>query len=132
MSVKCSFEAFKARLHQLPSCRKQEVQADSYLLSKKRWDPTSPGSGSGSVLVKLWIGVARLVLLQCPPVKPVHPVCAVCLQMYYYRYDNPEVSCCYKYLMFSYNIIFWVSHLTRWTRQNQNLLASCCHAETRK
>lgn len=73
--------------------------------------------------------MAQLVLLQCLPVKPVHPVCAVCLQMYYYRYDNPEVSCCYKYLMFSYNIIFWVSHLTR---QNQNLLASCCHAETRK
>ncbi|KAI4876757.1 hypothetical protein NFI96_002803 [Prochilodus magdalenae] len=22
-------------------------------------------------------------------------------------YTNPEVSCCYKYLMFSYNIIFW-------------------------
>lgn len=29
-------------------------------------------------------------------------------QMYYYRYENAEVSCCYKYLMFSYNIIFWV------------------------
>ncbi|XP_026211839.1 tetraspanin-14 [Anabas testudineus] len=29
--------------------------------------------------------------------------------MYYYRYDNPEVSCCYKYLMFSYNIIFWLA-----------------------
>uniref|UniRef100_A0A3B4UHF0 Tetraspanin n=1 Tax=Seriola dumerili TaxID=41447 RepID=A0A3B4UHF0_SERDU len=28
--------------------------------------------------------------------------------MYYYRYENTEVSCCYKYLMFSYNIIFWV------------------------
>lgn len=33
----------------------------------------------------------------------------VCSQMYYYRYENAEVSCCYKYLMFSYNIIFWVS-----------------------
>ncbi|XP_047206793.1 tetraspanin-14 isoform X2 [Girardinichthys multiradiatus] len=29
--------------------------------------------------------------------------------MYYYRYENAEVSCCYKYLMFSYNIIFWFS-----------------------
>lgn len=29
--------------------------------------------------------------------------------MHYYRYENAEVSCCYKYLMFSYNIIFWVS-----------------------
>ncbi|KAM7409204.1 hypothetical protein PAMA_002750 [Pampus argenteus] len=29
--------------------------------------------------------------------------------MYYYRYDNAEVSCCYKYLMFSYNIIFWLA-----------------------
>lgn len=29
--------------------------------------------------------------------------------MYYYRYDNAEINCCYKYLMFSYNIIFWVS-----------------------
>ncbi|XP_007543872.1 tetraspanin-14 isoform X1 [Poecilia formosa] len=27
----------------------------------------------------------------------------------YYRYDNAEVSCCYKYLMFSYNIIFWLA-----------------------
>uniref|UniRef100_A0A3P9IIT4 Tetraspanin n=1 Tax=Oryzias latipes TaxID=8090 RepID=A0A3P9IIT4_ORYLA len=30
-------------------------------------------------------------------------------QMYYYRYENSEVSCCYKYLMFSYNIIFWLA-----------------------
>ncbi|XP_061645697.1 tetraspanin-14 isoform X4 [Phyllopteryx taeniolatus] len=30
-------------------------------------------------------------------------------QMYYYRYDNAEVSCCYKYLMFTYNIIFWLA-----------------------
>ncbi|KAM9477877.1 tetraspanin-14 [Clarias gariepinus] len=29
--------------------------------------------------------------------------------MYYYRYENAEVSCCYKYLMFSYNIIFWLA-----------------------
>uniref|UniRef100_A0A8C2ZLQ8 Tetraspanin n=1 Tax=Cyclopterus lumpus TaxID=8103 RepID=A0A8C2ZLQ8_CYCLU len=29
--------------------------------------------------------------------------------MYYYRYDSTEVSCCYKYLMFSYNIIFWLA-----------------------
>uniref|UniRef100_H2LE89 Tetraspanin n=1 Tax=Oryzias latipes TaxID=8090 RepID=H2LE89_ORYLA len=29
--------------------------------------------------------------------------------MYYYRYENSEVSCCYKYLMFSYNIIFWLA-----------------------
>ncbi|XP_051936632.1 tetraspanin-14 isoform X2 [Hippocampus zosterae] len=27
--------------------------------------------------------------------------------MYYYRYDNAEVSCCYKYLMFTYNVTFW-------------------------
>lgn len=37
--------------------------------------------------------------------------CCVLLQMYYYRYESAEVSCCYKYLMFSYNIIFWVSYL---------------------
>nr|XP_040034349.1 tetraspanin-14-like isoform X3 [Gasterosteus aculeatus aculeatus]XP_040034440.1 tetraspanin-14-like isoform X3 [Gasterosteus aculeatus aculeatus] len=29
--------------------------------------------------------------------------------MYYYRYESAEVSCCYKYLMFSYNIIFWLA-----------------------
>ncbi|XP_065153017.1 tetraspanin-14 [Paramisgurnus dabryanus] len=29
--------------------------------------------------------------------------------MHYYRYENAEVSCCYKYLMFSYNIIFWLA-----------------------
>ncbi|RXM35781.1 Tetraspanin-14 [Acipenser ruthenus] len=28
--------------------------------------------------------------------------------MRYYRYKNAEVSCCYKYLMFSYNIVFWL------------------------
>ncbi|XP_061693329.1 tetraspanin-14 isoform X4 [Syngnathoides biaculeatus] len=30
-------------------------------------------------------------------------------EMYYYRYDNAEVSCCFKYLMFTYNIIFWLA-----------------------
>uniref|UniRef100_A0A8C8H0Q1 Tetraspanin n=1 Tax=Oncorhynchus tshawytscha TaxID=74940 RepID=A0A8C8H0Q1_ONCTS len=29
--------------------------------------------------------------------------------MHYYRYENAEVSFCYKYLMFSYNIIFWLA-----------------------
>ncbi|XP_076830143.1 tetraspanin-14 isoform X1 [Brachyhypopomus gauderio] len=29
--------------------------------------------------------------------------------MHYYRYENAEVSCCYKYLMFSYNIVFWLA-----------------------
>ncbi|XP_043935370.1 tetraspanin-14 [Protopterus annectens] len=29
--------------------------------------------------------------------------------MQYYRYSSAEVSCCYKYLLFSYNIIFWVA-----------------------
>ncbi|XP_023697441.1 tetraspanin-14 [Paramormyrops kingsleyae] len=29
--------------------------------------------------------------------------------MHYYRYENAEVSCCYKYLLFSYNIIFWLA-----------------------
>uniref|UniRef100_A0A8B9YU03 Tetraspanin 14 n=1 Tax=Bos mutus grunniens TaxID=30521 RepID=A0A8B9YU03_BOSMU len=28
--------------------------------------------------------------------------------MHYYRYSNAEVSCWYKYLLFSYNIVFWV------------------------
>lgn len=28
--------------------------------------------------------------------------------MYYYRYENAEVSCCYKYAMFTYNVIFWL------------------------
>ncbi|KAK1791345.1 hypothetical protein P4O66_013351, partial [Electrophorus voltai] len=31
------------------------------------------------------------------------------LKMHYYRYENAEVSCCYKYLMFSYNIVFWLA-----------------------
>ncbi|XP_050815066.1 tetraspanin-14 isoform X1 [Gopherus flavomarginatus] len=29
--------------------------------------------------------------------------------MHYYRYSNPEISCWYKYLLFSYNIIFWLA-----------------------
>ncbi|XP_064172871.1 tetraspanin-14-like [Anguilla rostrata] len=29
--------------------------------------------------------------------------------MHYYRYETAEVSCCFKYLMFSYNIIFWLA-----------------------
>ncbi|ETE70177.1 Tetraspanin-14, partial [Ophiophagus hannah] len=29
--------------------------------------------------------------------------------MHYYRYPSAEISCWYKYLLFSYNIIFWVS-----------------------
>uniref|UniRef100_A0A493TMP1 Tetraspanin 14 n=1 Tax=Anas platyrhynchos platyrhynchos TaxID=8840 RepID=A0A493TMP1_ANAPP len=29
--------------------------------------------------------------------------------MHYYRYSNAEVSCWYKYLLFSYNIIFWLA-----------------------
>ncbi|XP_041922030.1 tetraspanin-14 isoform X2 [Alosa pseudoharengus] len=29
--------------------------------------------------------------------------------MHYYRYESAEVSCCYKYLMFSYNIVFWLA-----------------------
>uniref|UniRef100_A0A6I8N2V3 Tetraspanin 14 n=1 Tax=Ornithorhynchus anatinus TaxID=9258 RepID=A0A6I8N2V3_ORNAN len=38
--------------------------------------------------------------------------------MQYYRYSNAEVSCWYKYLLFSYNIIFWgvLSDLTKVTR----------------
>ncbi|ERE92605.1 tetraspanin-14-like protein [Cricetulus griseus] len=28
-------------------------------------------------------------------------------KMHYYRYSNAEVSCWYKYLLFSYNIVFW-------------------------
>uniref|UniRef100_A0A4W4EQB3 Tetraspanin n=1 Tax=Electrophorus electricus TaxID=8005 RepID=A0A4W4EQB3_ELEEL len=31
------------------------------------------------------------------------------MKMHYYRYENAEVSCCYKYLMFSYNIVFWLA-----------------------
>uniref|UniRef100_A0A9L0JZ53 Tetraspanin 14 n=1 Tax=Equus asinus TaxID=9793 RepID=A0A9L0JZ53_EQUAS len=27
--------------------------------------------------------------------------------MHYYRYSSAEVSCWYKYLLFSYNIVFW-------------------------
>ncbi|KAG5855132.1 tetraspanin-14-like isoform X1 [Anguilla anguilla] len=29
--------------------------------------------------------------------------------MHYYRPANAEVNCCYKYLMFSYNILFWLA-----------------------
>lgn len=29
--------------------------------------------------------------------------------MHYYRYSSAEVSCCYKYLLFSYNIAFWLA-----------------------
>ncbi|XP_058277535.1 tetraspanin-14 isoform X2 [Hirundo rustica] len=37
--------------------------------------------------------------------------------MHYYRYSNAEVSCWYKYLLFSYNIVFWgvLSDLTKVT-----------------
>ncbi|KAG7280330.1 hypothetical protein CRUP_026871 [Coryphaenoides rupestris] len=40
--------------------------------------------------------------------------------MHYYRYESAEVSCCYKYLMFSYNIIFWgvLLDLTQVTRMH--------------
>nr|XP_057914846.1 tetraspanin-14 isoform X1 [Doryrhamphus excisus]XP_057914852.1 tetraspanin-14 isoform X1 [Doryrhamphus excisus]XP_057914859.1 tetraspanin-14 isoform X1 [Doryrhamphus excisus]XP_057914868.1 tetraspanin-14 isoform X2 [Doryrhamphus excisus]XP_057914878.1 tetraspanin-14 isoform X1 [Doryrhamphus excisus] len=31
--------------------------------------------------------------------------------MYYYRYVNAEVNCCYKYIMFTYNIVFWLAGL---------------------
>ncbi|KAI4555429.1 hypothetical protein MJG53_019119 [Ovis ammon polii x Ovis aries] len=30
-------------------------------------------------------------------------------KMHYYRYSNAEVSCWYKYLLFSYNIVFWLA-----------------------
>lgn len=30
-------------------------------------------------------------------------------KMHYYRYSNAKVSCWYKYLLFSYNIIFWLA-----------------------
>ncbi|EHB08542.1 Tetraspanin-14 [Heterocephalus glaber] len=33
--------------------------------------------------------------------------------MHYYRYSNAEVSCWYKYLLFSYNIVFWVRKTIR-------------------
>ncbi|EPY84596.1 tetraspanin-14 isoform 6 [Camelus ferus] len=40
--------------------------------------------------------------------------------MHYYRYSNAEVSCWYKYLLFSYNIVFWgvLSDLTKVTRMH--------------
>ncbi|KAJ8365159.1 hypothetical protein SKAU_G00139900 [Synaphobranchus kaupii] len=31
------------------------------------------------------------------------------VKMHYYRTENTEVNCCYKYLMFSYNILFWLA-----------------------
>ncbi|KAJ8264709.1 hypothetical protein GJAV_G00152850 [Gymnothorax javanicus] len=31
------------------------------------------------------------------------------VKMHYYRPANTEVNCCYKYLMFSYNILFWLA-----------------------
>ncbi|KAM9011590.1 tetraspanin-14 isoform 1-T1 [Ara ararauna] len=34
---------------------------------------------------------------------------AVLQKMHYYRYSNAEVSCWYKYLLFSYNIVFWLA-----------------------
>uniref|UniRef100_A0A9L0J4P6 Tetraspanin 14 n=1 Tax=Equus asinus TaxID=9793 RepID=A0A9L0J4P6_EQUAS len=30
-------------------------------------------------------------------------------KMHYYRYSSAEVSCWYKYLLFSYNIVFWLA-----------------------
>ncbi|XP_055208437.1 tetraspanin-14 isoform X3 [Gorilla gorilla gorilla] len=41
-------------------------------------------------------------------------------KMHYYRYSNAKVSCWYKYLLFSYNIIFWgvLSDLTKVTRMH--------------
>lgn len=40
---------------------------------------------------------------------PLFPAGAASRKMHYYRYSSAEVSCWYKYLLFSYNIVFWVS-----------------------
>ncbi|XP_069914051.1 tetraspanin-14 isoform X1 [Oryctolagus cuniculus] len=41
--------------------------------------------------------------LGAPPTDPASR------KMHYYRYSNAEVSCWYKYLLFSYNIVFWLA-----------------------
>ncbi|XP_064450972.1 tetraspanin-14 isoform X3 [Mirounga angustirostris] len=38
-----------------------------------------------------------------------HPQDPASQKMHYYRYSNAEVSCWYKYLLFSYNIVFWLA-----------------------
>lgn len=52
-------------------------------------------------------------------------------KMHYYRYENAEVSCCYKYLMFSYNIIFWVSwwQMFCFSKCMHNLTQTCPHLQ---
>lgn len=45
----------------------------------------------------------------CRLTTPCLPTGPASRKMHYYRYSNAEVSCWYKYLLFSYNIVFWVS-----------------------
>ncbi|MGH0141398.1 UNVERIFIED_CONTAM: hypothetical protein FKN15_075273 [Acipenser sinensis] len=47
--------------------------------------------------------------------------------MRYYRYKNAEVSCCYKYLMFSYNIVFWCPQWKMRYYRYKNAEVSCCY-----
>lgn len=53
---------------------------------------------------------------------------ALVLQMHYYRYDNAEVSCCYKYLMFTYNVTFWVSFFFLFSWAQEVLSRTFCWA----
>lgn len=59
------------------------------------------GSGSGGDVIASDPVISPLPCLSAGPASR---------KMHYYRYSNAEVSCWYKYLLFSYNIVFWVSH----------------------
>ncbi|XP_075574153.1 tetraspanin-14 isoform X2 [Pelecanus crispus] len=49
--------------------------------------------------------------------------------MHYYRYSNAEVSCWYKYLLFSYNIVFWGWGLNHFSGQPVPMLGHSFHEE---
>lgn len=66
---------------------------------------------TGEVSLRPWIRGALLDLRRAPPPPPPPPLRPgpASWKMHYYRYSNAEVSCWYKYLLFSYNIVFWLA-----------------------
>ncbi|XP_053063759.1 tetraspanin-14 isoform X1 [Acinonyx jubatus] len=89
-------------------------------------DTSVPPACCSSTFLSLFCGFCRphpLALLKVVHLKQVwqlrlpstcHLGCAVSgdpasRKMHYYRYSNAEVSCWYKYLLFSYNIVFWLA-----------------------
>lgn len=60
---------------------------------------------NGSRGLCAWGAGVKLIV----PHQSLSPAGPASQKMHYYRYSNAEVSCWYKYLLFSYNIVFWVS-----------------------